>query len=109
VTAPTTLEYLRVIRARKWVVVLAVLLGPSVAVFFSLRPDRSRRMAALLANRYASEFTLYERELTTAEIDAALADVQRRIDELTAARQRQGAVNLTGKLLQLQTMGVHSE
>jgi capsular exopolysaccharide synthesis family protein len=192
-TAPPTLEYLRVIWARKWVVILAVLLVPAVALSLELRkqalyqssatvllkrgnlagnlnglPDASayqqadrvaqtqadlaraptvvRRTlasagltsrspgdflarstvssrsnadlldfqvtaatpssAAFLANEYARQFTIYERELATTEIQRALTDVQQRIDELRAAGNGRGALysDLTGKAQQLQAI-----
>ena len=64
------------------------------------------KAAAKLATAYARAFTVYRRELDTATLQTARADLQRRLHELAASGLRKSAqyANLSGKLDQLNTL-----
>jgi polysaccharide biosynthesis transport protein len=64
------------------------------------------KTAAKLATAYARAFTLYRRELDTATLQTARADLQRRLHELAASGLRKSAqyANLSDKLDQLNTL-----
>jgi Mrp family chromosome partitioning ATPase len=66
--------------------------------------DRDPALAVRLANAYATQYTIFRRQLDTASLDKALSDVSRRIDELDAAGQSGYARSLVAKAQQLQTL-----
>jgi capsular exopolysaccharide synthesis family protein len=66
--------------------------------------DRDPALAVRLANAYASQYTIFRRQLDTASLDKALIDVRQRIDELNAAGQSGYANSLVAKAQQLQTL-----
>jgi Mrp family chromosome partitioning ATPase/capsular polysaccharide biosynthesis protein len=61
-------------------------------------------LAQRLANAYASQYTIYRRQLDTQALNTALRDLQRRIDELNASGQRSFARSLVAKQEQLRTL-----
>jgi polysaccharide biosynthesis transport protein len=61
-------------------------------------------LAQRLANEYARQYTIYRRQLDTASLEAALKDVNRRIEELQASGQSGYANSLINKAQQLRTL-----
>ncbi len=68
--------------------------------------DGSATRAARLATEYAHQYTLYRASLDTAPVKRGLADLRRRLDQLTAEGKRQTAAyrDLVRRQQQLQTL-----
>ncbi len=68
--------------------------------------DGSATRAARLATEYARQYTLYRGELDTASVKRGLADLGRRLDQLTAEGKRQTSAyrDLVRRQQQLQTL-----
>jgi polysaccharide biosynthesis transport protein len=67
----------------------------------------SPALAALIANEYARQYTLYHQQLDSGSITKAVSDLQRRIDQLKAqggARARSQVAQLQPKVDQLETL-----